>query len=97
MTEASMTDVLVAIGRIEEMIKAMNAKLDTLESQTERKFALIDEQSDRLWKQIASLRTDLELVKETMPRRAPWWAWAAVVAALAQFILGVLDRIFVNQ
>ncbi|HLP97646.1 MAG TPA: hypothetical protein VK149_04295 [Sideroxyarcus sp.] len=97
MTDSEITTILVKLGRIEEVINAMNAKLDTLEAQTERKFAVIDDQSDRMWRQISQLRTDVDVMRETMPKRAPWWTWLAVVAAAASFGLSILDRIFVNQ
>ena len=81
-----MTSLLVAIGRIEETLRGMNEKLDRLESTT-----------DRHWKKISEIETEIALLKERQGPRIPWVTWAAGVAALVALALGVLDRIFVNQ
>jgi len=82
----SNVEVLVAIGRIEEMVKAMNDKLDRLESTT-----------DRHWKKISELETEIALLKERQGPKVHWMTVIAIVASVSAIILGILDRIFVNQ
>jgi hypothetical protein len=80
------TTLAVAIGRIEEMVKSMNEKL-----------ARIDETTERQWERIGQLETDIAILKSKQGPKVPWVTYAAGIAALAALILGVLDRIFVNQ
>lgn len=94
MTDSNMTEVLVAIGRIEEMVKAMSEKLDKLETQTEKKFALIDDQTERQWKKIASIDTELQLIKERQGPTIHWVTWLSAIGALVAVALSVLDRIY---
>ena len=86
MPEPVMTEVLVAIGRIEEMVKSMNEKLDRLEQTT-----------DRHWKKIAEMETAIELLKERQGPKIHWVTWFAGAAGVIALVLAILDRIYVNQ
>ena len=94
MSESNMTEVLVAIGRIEEMVKAMSDKLDKLETQTEKKFAVIDDQTERQWKKIASMDTEIQLIKDRQGPTVHWVTWLSAIGALVAVVLSVLDRIY---
>lgn len=86
MTDTPMVEVAVALGRIEEALKGVNQKLDRLEKTTESH-----------WRKISEIETEIALLKERHGPRIPWVTWAAGIAALAALVLGILDRIFVNQ
>jgi len=95
--EPSMTDVLVAIGRIEAMMAAMNDKLDKLESQTDDKFRRLDGQVDVHWKKLGEHDTAIKLLQEQAPRRVAWWTISSSLIAIATLVILVLDRFYVNQ
>lgn len=84
--EEQQTTLAVAIGRIEEMLKSMSEKLDRVDATTERQ-----------WERIGQLETEIAILKSKQGPRVPWVTYAAGIAALAALVLGVLDRIFVNQ
>jgi hypothetical protein len=97
MTQNSNVEVLVAIGRIEEMLKAMAEKLDKLEEQTEKKFALVDAERERLWKKINTLDTELQLIRDRQGPKVHWLTVVAIIASVGAVVLGILDRVYVNQ
>lgn len=97
MTQDSNVEVLVAIGRIEEMLKAMAEKLDKLEEQTEKKFALVDAERERLWKKINALDTELQLIRDRQGPKVHWLTVVAIIASVGAVVLGILDRVYVNQ
>lgn len=75
MSEASTSDILVAVGRLEEMMKAMNDKLDRLENTT-----------DRHWKKLAEHDVEIELLKQRQGPQVHWLTWAIGIIAIASFI-----------
>lgn len=79
-------ELAVAIGRIEEMLKSMNEKLDKLEDVTERHWRIISEHDK-----------EIELLKQRQPPRIHWITWMAGTAAVVSLMLFVLDRFYVNQ
>lgn len=85
MNEGSV-ELAVAIGRIEEMLKSMNDKLEKLQ-----------ESEERQWRTLNQHETEIELLKQRQGPKVPWVTWAAGVTAVVALVLGVLDRIFVNQ
>lgn len=95
MNENSNVEVLVAIGRIEEMLKSMAEKLDKLEEQTERKFALVDAERDRLWKKINAQDTEIQLLKDRQGPKVPMVSWIAIVASVIAVALNIIER-YVN-
>lgn len=80
------TEVLVAIGRIEEMLRNMNDKLQKLQ-----------DSEDMQWKKLNDHEVEIELLKQRQGPRIPWVTWVAGLTALIALALSVLDRIFVNQ
>lgn len=82
MSEGSI-ELAVAIGRIEEMLKSMNDKLDKLETTTEKH-----------WKIIAEHDTEIELLKQRQSPKIHWVTWLAASAAVASFVLFILDRFY---
>lgn len=86
MSESSNMEIAVAIGRIEEMLKSMNEKLEKLQTSEESQWKIIREQ-----------QTEIELLKQRQGPRIPWVTWAAGLTALVALALSILDRIFVNQ
>lgn len=91
----SNVEVLVAIGRIEEMLKSMAEKLDRLEEQTEKKFAIVDAERERLWKKINSMDTELQLVRDRQGPKVPLVSWIAIVASVIAVALNIIER-YVN-
>jgi hypothetical protein len=75
MAEPSMSDVLVAVGRLEEMMKAMNDKLDRLENTT-----------DRHWKKLAEHDVEIELLKQRQGPKVHVTNWIAMAIGLLGFI-----------
>jgi len=75
MPEASTSDILVAVGRLEEMMKAMNDKLDRLENTT-----------DRHWKKLAEHDVEIELLKQRQGPRVHFSSWIAMVVGSLGFI-----------
>ena len=88
----SNVEILVAIGRIEEMLKALSEKIDKLEEQTERKFATADVERERLWKKINAMDTELQLVRDRQGPKVPIISWLAMLAATVAVLLNVLER-----
>lgn len=99
MGESRMSDsnveVLVAIGRIEEMLKAMAEKLDKLEEQTEKKFALVDAERERLWKKVNALDTEIQLVRDRQGPKVHFVSWIAIFASVIAVALNIIER-YVN-
>jgi type VI protein secretion system component VasF len=93
MSEPTMTEVLVAIGRIEEMIKAMNGKLDKLEEQTEERFKRVDSQSDRQWKKINDHEAAIQVLQERQGPKVHFTTWVAMAIAVAGFIAAFVTYI----
>lgn len=86
MADSTNIEIAVAIGRIEEMLKSMNDKLEKLQ-----------DSEDLQWKKISQHDTEIELLKQRQGPKIPWVTWAAGATAIAALVLGILDRIFVNQ
>jgi len=97
MTSDEITAILVKLGRIEEALIALNGKLDKLEDQTEERFRRVDTQADRQWKKLNEHDTAIQILQDRQGPKVHWLTWVATIGALAAIILGVLDRIFVNQ
>lgn len=93
MSEPSMTEVLVAIGRIEEMIKAMTDKLDKLEEQTEEKFRRVDVQTDRQWKKLAEHDTAIQILQERQGPKVHFTTWIAMAIAALGFVAAFVTYI----
>jgi hypothetical protein len=91
----SNVEVLVAIGRIEEMLKALSDKIDKLEEQTERKFATADVERERLWKKLNSLDTEVQLLRDRQGPKIHWLTVAAIVASVGAVLLTIIER-YVN-
>jgi hypothetical protein len=83
MSEPTMTELLVAIGRIEEMLRGMSEDLRKLQAS-----------EDQQWKKLNEHQTEIELLKQRQAPRVHWVAWIAAIAAGTALILGVFDRIY---
>lgn len=79
-------EIAVAIGRIEEMLKTMDSKLDKLETVTERH-----------WKKLAEHDVEIELLKQRQGPKVHMTVWVALVISVLSILLAVADRIYVNQ
>lgn len=84
--ENNNTEVLVAIGRIEEMLRNMNDKLQKLQ-----------DSEDMQWKKLNDHEVEIELLKQRQGPRISWVTWVAGATAVAALALSLLDRMFVNQ
>jgi hypothetical protein len=78
-----MTELLVAIGRIEEMLRGMSEDLRKLQAS-----------EDQQWKKLNEHQTEIELLKQRQSPRVHWVAWIAAIAAGVALVLGVFDRIY---
>jgi hypothetical protein len=79
-------EIAVAIGRIEEMLKTMDSKLDKLETVTERH-----------WKKLAEHDVEIELLKQRQGPRIHITVWIALAASIIGLVVAIADRIYVNQ
>jgi hypothetical protein len=78
-----MTELLVAIGRIEEMLRGMSEDLRKLQAS-----------EDQQWKKLNEHQTEIELLKQRQAPRVHWVAWIAAIGAGVALVLGVFDRIY---
>lgn len=83
MSEPTLTEVLVAIGRIEEMLRNMRHDLAKLQAS-----------EDQQWKKLGQMETDIELLKQRQGPRVHFVSWIAAVAAVIALMLGILDRLY---
>lgn len=79
-------EMAIAVGRIEEMLKAMSDKLDKLETS-----------SDNQWKKLNEHETEIQLLKERQGPKVHVITWLIGIVAVASLALSLLDRIFVAQ
>lgn len=86
MNDPGYTELAIAIGRVEEMLKSMNEKLDKLETVNESHA-----------ESIRRHETEIAVLKERQGPRTSLITWLTGAAALIALALGILDRIFVNQ
>lgn len=76
-------ELAVALGRIEEMLKSMNEKLDKLESVNET-------HADVLRKHEVAIR----LLEERQGPRVHWLTWVVAAVAALGFIISIADRFY---
>lgn len=96
MHEPTLSDILVALTRLESKQDAMIEKLDKLERVT-----------DTHWKKISEMEAELAVLKSVLdghdkakhaaPKSKPWGVILAVGVSVATFIIMILDRFYVNQ
>lgn len=86
MINDSNIEIAVAIGRIEEMMKSMNEKLDKLDDTVERQWRIISEHG-----------TEIELLKQRQGPRIHWITWLAAGAAGISLVLAVFDRLYLGR
>ena len=92
MAETNQTEILVAIGRIEEILKSMNGKLDAMQVD----IRMLEDDRDRVWKKINEIDTEVQVLVSRQGPRVHWSSGIAIVAAAAALILGILDRIYLS-
>ena len=95
MSDDNMTDVLVKLGRIEEILNLLLQKVDKLEEDTKERFHLVDAERERLWKKINSLDTELQLVRDRQGPKVPVVSWIAICASVIAVGLNIIER-YVN-
>lgn len=95
MTQENMTDVLVKLGRIEEILNLLLQKVDKLEEDTKERFHIVDVERERLWKKLNAHDTDIELLKERQGPKVPIITWIAIVASVGAVALNIIER-YVN-
>jgi hypothetical protein len=71
-------ELAVAIGRIEEMLKSMNEKLDRLD-------VTATDHADVLRKHTV----EIELLKQRQGPRAHWSAWVLAIASVTGLIISI--------
>lgn len=89
MPEPTLSDLMSAISRLDARLESMNEKIDRHIDQTEDKFKHIDVQHDRMWKKIAEIDANQQVLKSSMTPPAPrahWSVWVFVSLAILSFI-----------
>lgn len=83
MDNQTSTELLVAVGRIEEMLRNMNERLQKLQ-----------DSEDMQWRKLNQLETEIEVLKTRQGPRVHAVAWIAGLVAAAALILGLFDRLY---
>ena len=81
--EATLNDLLVAFGRMEAQLEAVNEKLDRLDNMTATRLNDLD------------IRVNVLEVQK--PRKVSGWTISAAVVSIVTIAILVLDRFYVNQ
>lgn len=93
MTTENMTDVLVKLGRIEEILNLLLQKVDKLEEETKERFNTVEQDRDRMWRKINNHDTEIQVLKDRQGPKVHWTSMVAVgigaLGFLASFILWV--------
>lgn len=76
------TGLSVAVGRIEEGIKSLNATATTLVTQ-----------SNEHGSTLARHEVEIQLLKSKQPRRAPWWTLVGVAVGILAAAAAVVEAI----
>jgi pyridoxal biosynthesis lyase PdxS len=83
MNDETSTELLVAVGRIEEMLRNMDEKLQKLQTS-----------EDMQWRKLNQLETEIEVLKTRQGPRVPLVSWIAGIVATVALLLGVFDRLY---
>jgi pyridoxal biosynthesis lyase PdxS len=83
MDDQTSTELLVAVGRIEEMLRNMDEKLQKLQTS-----------EDMQWRKLNQLETEIEVLKTRQGPRVPLVSWIAGIVATVALLLGVFDRLY---
>jgi pyridoxal biosynthesis lyase PdxS len=83
MDDQTSTELLVAVGRIEEMLRNMDEKLQKLQTS-----------EDMQWRKLNQLETEIEVLKTRQGPRVPVVSWIAGLVAAAALVLAVADRMY---
>ena len=83
MDDQTSTELLVAVGRIEEMLRNMDEKLQKLQTS-----------EDMQWRKLNQLETEIEVLKTRQGPRVPVVSWIAALVAAAALLLAVADRMY---
>jgi pyridoxal biosynthesis lyase PdxS len=83
MDDQTSTELLVAVGRIEEMLRNMDEKLQKLQTS-----------EDMQWRKLNQLETEIEVLKTRQGPRVPVVSWIAGLVAAAALLLAIADRMY---
>jgi hypothetical protein len=83
MDDQTSTELLVAVGRIEEMLRNMDEKLQKLQTS-----------EDMQWRKLNQLETEIEVLKTRQGPRVPVVSWIAGLVAAAALLLAISDRLY---
>ena len=86
MSEPTLSDLLVAMARVEAKQDQMMDAIERLRTET-----------DTHWKKIADLERKIAVLESRQAPRVHWVTWLVGVVAVAGFVLGILDRLFVSN
>jgi hypothetical protein len=86
MVAPTLSDVLVALARLEAKQDAMMSALERLRDET-----------DVHWKKIADLESKIAVLESQRQPRIHWLTIVVGIVAVAAFGFAVLDRLFVNN
>lgn len=95
--DATLNDLLVAFGRMEAQLNAVNEKLDKLDNLTEKRLDDADNRIAELERQHSIQQTRVAVLEASKPRKVSAWVISSAVVSLVTIIVLVLDRFYVNQ
>lgn len=95
MNDETMTDVLVKLGRIEEILNVLLQKVDKLEADTKDRFAHADTERERMWKKLNAHDTEIQLIKDRQGPKVPVVSVLAIIASVIAVGLNIIER-YVN-
>ena len=95
--DATLNDLLVAFGRLEAQLTAVNEKLDKLDNLTEKRLDEADLRIAELERQNGLLQTRVAVLEVEKPKRISGWTISSALVSIATIIILVLDRFYVNQ
>lgn len=95
--DATLNDLLVAFGRLEAQLTAVNEKLDKLDNLTEKRLDEADLRIAELERQNSTLQTRVAVLESQKPRKVSGWTVSAAVVSILTIAILVLDRFYVNQ
>ena len=95
--EATMNDLLVAFGRLEEQLRSVNEKLDRLDNMTEKRLESVEARLADLESEQARTDTRVTVLEVQRPRKVSAWVISSAVVSIVTIVILVLDRFYVNQ
>lgn len=95
--EATLNDLLVAFGRLEAQLEAVNEKLDRLDNMTEKRLEAVEARLAELESDMSKTETRVTVLEVQRPRKVSAWVISSAVVSIVTIAIVVLDRFYVKQ